>query len=82
MAPYFTRVGTSLDAAETNYNKAVGSLESRVIDTARAFNDFGVTDTPLAEIPSIAERVRTLSAPELTDAESDFGDAPRIEPTG
>ena len=49
MALHFTRVGTSLHAAVTNYNKAVGSLESRVIDTARAFNDFGVTDTPLAD---------------------------------
>jgi DNA recombination protein RmuC len=81
MALHFTRVGSSLDAAVTNYNKAVGSLESRVLVTARAFNDFGVTDTPLAEIPLITERVRTLSAPELTDAESDFGDAPRIELT-
>ena len=81
MALHFTRVGSSLDAAVTNYNKAVGSLESRVLVTARAFNDLGVTDTPLAEIPSITERVRTLSAPELTDAEKDFGDAPRIELT-
>ena len=81
MALHFTRVGSSLDAAVTNYNKAVGSLESRVLVTARAFNDLGVTDTPLAEIPSITERVRTLSAPELTDAERDFGDAPRIELT-
>ena len=81
MALHFTRVGSSLDAAVTNYNKAVGSLESRVLVTARAFNDLGVTDTPLAEIPSITERVRTLSAPEFTDAEKDFGDAPRIELT-
>lgn len=81
MALHFTRVGSSLDAAVANYNKAVGSLESRVLVTARAFNDFGVTDTPLAEIPLITERVRTLCAPELTDAESDFGQAPRIELT-
>ncbi len=81
MALHFTRVGSSLDAAVAHYNKAVGSLESRVLVTARAFNDFGVTDTPLAEIPLITERVRTLSAPELTDAESDFGHAPRIELT-
>ena len=81
MALHFTRVGSSLDAAVANYNKAVGSLESRVLVTARAFNDLGVTDTPLAEIPLITERVRTLSAPELTDAEKDFGDAPRIELT-
>ena len=81
MALHFTRVGSSLDAAVANYNKAVGSLESRVLVTARAFNDLGVTDTPLAEIPLITERVRTLSAPELTDAESEFGQAPRIELT-
>ena len=81
MALHFTRVGSSLDAAVANYNKAVGSLESRVLVTARAFNDLGVTDTPLVEIPLITERVRTFSAPELTDAESEFGQAPRIELT-
>ncbi len=81
MALHFTRVGSSLDAAVTNYNKAVASLESRVLVTARAFNDFGVTDTPLAEVPLINERVRTLLAPELTDAKSDFGQVPLIEIT-
>lgn len=81
MALHFTRVGSSLDAAVTNYNKAVASLESRVLVTARAFNDFGVTDTSLAEVPLINERVRTLLAPELTDAKSDFGQVPLIEIT-
>jgi DNA recombination protein RmuC len=81
MALHFARVGSSLDAAVTNYNKAVASLESRVLVTARAFNDFGVTDTPLAEVPLINERVRTLLAPELTDAKSDFGQVPLIEIT-
>ena len=82
MAVHFTRVGSSLDAAVTHYNKAVGSLESRVLVTARAFNDFGVTDAPLAEIPVLTERVRSLSSPEMADAEEGFGHAPRIERTG
>jgi DNA recombination protein RmuC len=82
MAVHFTRVGSSLDAAVTNYNKTVGSLESRVLVTARAFNDFGVTDAPLAEIPVLTERVRSLSSPEMADAEEGFGHAPRIERTG
>ena len=82
MAGHFAKVGTSLDAAVSNYNKAVGSLETRVLVTARAFNEFGVTDAQLPEIPVLTERARSLSAPELTDAETASGHAAPIERAG
>ncbi|HVX54920.1 DNA recombination protein RmuC, partial [Nocardioides sp.] len=41
-------LGRSLNAAVTRYNQAVGSLESRVLVTARRFAELGVTDEELA----------------------------------
>ena len=40
-------VGKSLTNAVTAYNRAVGSLESRVLVTARKLNQLGVTDAEL-----------------------------------
>ena len=65
MASHFARVGSSLDAAVGNYNKAVGSYESRVLVTARQFGDLGVGDTPLVPPTMLHTTTRPLSAPEL-----------------
>ena len=67
MAGHFAKVGTSLDAAVTHYNKAVGSLETRVLVTARAFNDFGVTDGALPAISTLTQPTRGLAAAEFVE---------------
>ena len=45
---HLDKVGRSLGAAVTSYNQAVGSLETRVLVSARRFSELEVTDADLA----------------------------------
>jgi DNA recombination protein RmuC len=45
MSEHFGRVGTSLKGAVDNYNKAMASLETRVLVSARRFEELKATDT-------------------------------------
>jgi DNA recombination protein RmuC len=58
-------VGKALTNAVTAYNRAVGSLESRVLVTARKLNQLGVTDAELDEAKPVEVSVRAVAAPEL-----------------
>ena len=62
LAGHITSVGTSLDRAVESYNKAVGSLESRVLVSARKFSELGASvaeDIP--ELAPIETTARALS---------------------
>ena len=59
------KLGRSLGAAVKAYNASVGSLETRVLVTARRFRDLKVTDAELAELSPIEEPLRQIAAPEL-----------------
>jgi DNA recombination protein RmuC len=62
LATHITAVGTGLDRAVESYNKAVGSLESRVLVSARKFAELGASvaeDIP--ELEPIETTARALS---------------------
>ena len=66
MAGHLDRVGRSLGASVAAYNQAMGSLEGRVLVSARRFAELGVTSEPL-DAPRQVEAVpRSPAAPELT----------------
>ncbi len=75
-------LGRTLTKAVTAYNQTVGSLESRVLVSARRLSQLGVVDGELPSPAPVEETARALSAPDLTDA-PDLVDAPdRAEPAG
>jgi DNA recombination protein RmuC len=62
LATHITAVGASLDRAVDSYNKAVGSLESRVLVSARKFTELGASvaeDIP--ELEPVETTARALS---------------------
>jgi DNA recombination protein RmuC len=81
LAGHITQVGTGLDRAVESYNKAVGSLESRVLVSARKFAELGASvadDIP--ELEPIETTSRALSfewdedaLPEATEDERKAG---------
>jgi DNA recombination protein RmuC len=58
-------LGKALTNAVTAYNRSVGSLESRVLVSARKLNELGLTDAELEGPRPVEETVRQLSAPDL-----------------
>jgi DNA recombination protein RmuC len=75
------KVGRSLTSAVTAYNQAVGSLETKVLVSARRLNQLGVVDADL-DPPSLVEAtIRALSAPELSGPESPAPEPPEPEPS-
>ncbi|MFI4911982.1 MAG: DNA recombination protein RmuC [Sedimentisphaeraceae bacterium JB056] len=59
---HFSTVGKSLDRATDSYNKAVGSLETRVLVAARKFEELGTGNEGTLKSPTVVEnRPRDLS---------------------
>ena len=50
------------------YNRTVGTIESRVLVTARRFKELGVSAAePIPEVPTVERTPRPLQAPEMAD---------------
>lgn len=67
MSDHFARLGKSLGGAVHSYNQAVGSLEHRVLSSARKFKELGsvsqAVDIPLLD--PLDQTPRELQSPEL-----------------
>jgi DNA recombination protein RmuC len=68
MALHWTRVGKSLDRAVESYNAAVGSLESRVLTSARRFAELETTPfgVEIEALEPVEKSVRIPQSPEFT----------------
>lgn len=60
-------LGRSLSSSVSGYNKLVGSLEGRVLVTARKMGGLQGSDQPLDAPKPVDEALRTVSAPELVE---------------
>jgi DNA recombination protein RmuC len=66
LAEHFATVGADLDHAVDSYNKAVASLEGRVLVTARRFKELGAaSDGEIETLEVISKNSRAIQAPEL-----------------
>ena len=66
---HLERVGKSLTSAVGSYNQAVGTLETRVLVSARRLAALGVVDAELSAPEPISDTARPLAAPELVASE-------------
>lgn len=67
LSGHLGKVGRSLDSSVAAFNDAVGSLQSRVMVTARRFEDLGLTATRIDEVDQLTRRARTLDESEIAD---------------
>ena len=65
LGKHVDRLGHALTKAVSAYNQTVGSLESRVLVSARRLNDLGVVGETISPLAPLEETARALSAPEL-----------------
>lgn len=68
LGEHATRMGRSLQRSVDDYNRLVGSLESRVLVSARRMHELGLATDGLAEVEPVSVAPRPLTAPELLDA--------------
>jgi DNA recombination protein RmuC len=77
LAGHFGKLKRSIDAVVRSYNDAAGSLESRVLVSARRLKDLGATATGDIDMLEPVEQVpRPLSAPEVAEPQ-ELAELPR-----
>lgn len=77
LAEHFAKLGRSLGNAVENYNSAVGSFETRVLTTARKFEELkaspeGVSITNLEPVDSVPRNLQVTCLPPAASPDDDF----------
>ena len=65
MGKHVDGLGKALGNAVSAYNKTIGSLESKVLVTARKLNQLGVVEAELSPPAAVEDTIRALSAADL-----------------
>jgi len=69
LAEHFNAVGRGLDKSVEAYNKAIGSLETRVLISARRFSELQIeTAKDISEPEPVEKTTRSIQSPELTQS--------------
>jgi DNA recombination protein RmuC len=82
LGSHVTKMGASLESSVKAYNALVGSLESRVLVTARRFQDLQVTDQPVPAPHAVDLAPRVPQADELLDPALPINDTEARRATG
>ena len=69
LVQHFDSIGSNLEKAIGAYNKAVGSMESRILPSVRRFKELGVTGAD--EIPVVEQIDQTPRSLNLLDSDND-----------
>jgi DNA recombination protein RmuC len=79
LGEHMQKLGKGLGTAVNAYNSAIGSLESRVLVSARRFKELGASaiGAEIAELPPLEISARLLQAPELLGPNNGTVDDPR-----
>ena len=74
MGNHMARLGKSLQNANESYNRAVGTMESRVLVSARRFKELGSTSLgkDIETLAPVETTPRNLQAPELADSSTEY----------
>ena len=68
LAAHMEKVGKGLEGAVDAFNKAVGSLETRVLVSARKFTELGAASgEEILAVPPVEKTTRELQAPDWTE---------------
>jgi DNA recombination protein RmuC len=67
LAEHIESLGTNLDRAVESYNDMVGSLEYRLLPSARRFEELGVETTEIPALDQVDGSTRPLTAEEMQD---------------
>ncbi|MBN1247613.1 MAG: DNA recombination protein RmuC [Anaerolineae bacterium] len=66
VAEYVVTLGTNLDSTVVAYNRMIGSLEGRLLPSARRFEELGIDTEAMPALEQLDHTTRKLTAEEMT----------------